>query len=109
MKITTVCVLFLAPVAAIAQALPAAEVGFHYAYNSVGVSNENGAAVYGEYFFKGSSAHLHQLANQLAAACVAAVSFKSRTMYWIACVQAESLSPLKSYDFRPTIWPVDTS
>jgi hypothetical protein len=59
MKTTTVCVLFLAPVAAIAQALPAAEVGFHYAYNSVGVSNENGAAVYGEYFFKGSSAHLH--------------------------------------------------
>jgi hypothetical protein len=52
MKITTVCVLFLAPVAAIAQAPSAAEVGFHYAYNSLAVSNENGAGVYGEYFLK---------------------------------------------------------
>ena len=56
---TTVCVLLLAPVAVIAEEPPAAEVGFHYAYNSVGVSNENGAGVYGEYFFKRSSPHLH--------------------------------------------------
>lgn len=47
MKIALACMLFLAPVAAIAQ-----EVGFHYAYNSVGVSNENGAGVYGEYFLR---------------------------------------------------------
>jgi hypothetical protein len=61
MTITTVCSLFLAvcaaPVAAIAQGN--AEAGLHYAYNSVAVSNENGAAVYGEYFLKRSSSHLH--------------------------------------------------
>jgi hypothetical protein len=56
MTIATVCSLFLAvcavPVAAIAQAPAAAEIGFHYAYNSVSLSNENGAGVYGEYFLK---------------------------------------------------------
>jgi hypothetical protein len=55
-----VCVL---PLAAQAQGndadpAPSYEVGFHYAYNSTGESNENGASVYGEYFFKGSAAHL---------------------------------------------------
>ena len=59
MKIVSACILFLAPVAAIAQAPSAAEVGFHYAYNSVAVSNENGASVYGEYFFNGSAPRLH--------------------------------------------------
>jgi hypothetical protein len=61
MNTATVCSLFLAlcvgPVAAIAQ--ENAEVGFHYAYHSVAVSNENGAAVYGEYFLKRNSPHLH--------------------------------------------------
>jgi len=44
------------PVAALAQgnadtSTPAAaEVGFHYAYNSLVASNENGASLYGEYF-----------------------------------------------------------
>lgn len=63
MTITTACVLLLAvcavPVGALAQAPSVAGVGFHYAYNSTAESNENGAAVYGEYFFKGSSAYLH--------------------------------------------------
>jgi hypothetical protein len=49
MSITTVCSLFLvvcaAPVAAIAQTPSAAEIGFHYAYNSVSLSNEYGAGV----------------------------------------------------------------
>jgi hypothetical protein len=46
------------PVAALAQG-NAAELGFHYAYNSLAASNENGASFYGEYFLKGTSPHLH--------------------------------------------------
>jgi hypothetical protein len=49
MTIINACVLFLA-LSAGGLAQENAEVGFHYAYNSVAVSNENGAGVYGEYF-----------------------------------------------------------
>jgi len=45
-------------VSAFAQENLAAEAGFHYAYNSVAESNENGASMYGAYFFKSSSTHL---------------------------------------------------
>lgn len=56
----TMVSLLTLPVAAMAQAsaaMPVAEVGFEYAYNSLltsasGESNQSGASVYGQYFFK---------------------------------------------------------
>ena len=48
------------PFAAMAQD-SAGEVGVHYAYNSLIQSNQYGASVYGEYFFKGTSPHLRGL------------------------------------------------
>jgi hypothetical protein len=48
-------------------------------------------------------------AGGLAAAYFPWLSFRSRTMNVMVCVHAASLSPLKSYDFRPTIWPLATS
>ena len=50
----------LMPMAAMAQD-SGGELGFHYAYNSLSQSNQNGASVYGEYFFKGTSPHLRGL------------------------------------------------
>lgn len=47
-RLLGVCAL---PLAALAQE-NAGEVGIHYAYNSLDSTNENGASVYGEYFFK---------------------------------------------------------
>jgi hypothetical protein len=46
------------------DSIPVAEMGFQYAYNSLltsesGESNQSGGSVYGEYYFKGASEHLH--------------------------------------------------
>lgn len=59
-RLPGVCLL---PIAAMAQAsasvaVPAGEVGVHYGHNSLAASNQNGASVYGEYFFKRSVPHL---------------------------------------------------